>query len=63
MSGDTTMLREASVSQRKRMKRYRVSKSTIIKWQRREDTEDRSYRAHPLYTTLSTVQELIVIEL
>jgi hypothetical protein len=45
------------------MKRYSVSKSTIIKWQRREDVEDRSHRAHTLHTTLSAAQELIVVEL
>jgi transposase InsO family protein len=40
-----------------------VSKSTIIKWQRHEDVEDRSHRAHTLHTTLSAAQELIVVEL
>jgi transposase len=55
-------LREAG-SQRERMKRYSVSKATIIKWQRREDVEDRSHRAHTLHTTLSAAQELTVVEL
>jgi hypothetical protein len=45
------------------MKRYSVSKATIIKRQRREDVEDRSHRAHTLHTTLSAAQELIVVEL
>jgi transposase InsO family protein len=56
-------LRAAGVSQRELMKHYSVSKATIIKWQRREDVEDRSHRAHTLHTTLSAAQELIVVEL
>jgi transposase-like protein len=57
------MLREPGVSQRELMKRYSVSKSTILKWQRREDREDRLYRPHILHTTLPATQEMIVIEL
>ncbi|MDR1889684.1 MAG: IS481 family transposase, partial [Zoogloeaceae bacterium] len=56
-------LREAGFTQRALMQRYSVSKSTIIKWQGREDTEDRSHRAHTLHTTLSEGQERIVCEL
>ena len=56
-------LRAAGVSQRELMKRYSVSKGTIIKWQKREDTDDRSHRAHTLHTTLSAAEELIVVEL
>ncbi|MDR2164253.1 MAG: hypothetical protein LBO79_01170 [Zoogloeaceae bacterium] len=56
-------LREASVSQRKRIKHYSVSKSTIFKWRNREDTEDRLRRAYTPHTALSTAQELIVAEL
>jgi transposase len=51
------------VSQRELMRRYSVSKATIVKWQKREDVEDRSHRAHTLHTTLSAAQELIVVEL
>jgi hypothetical protein len=44
------------------MKCYKVSKDTIIKWQKREDVEDSSHQAHTLHTTLSAAQELIVVE-
>jgi transcriptional regulator with XRE-family HTH domain len=56
-------LREAGVSQCELMRRYSVSKATIVKWQRREDVEDRSHRAHTLHTTLCAAQELILVEL
>jgi DNA-binding transcriptional regulator YiaG len=51
-------LREVGVSQRELMRRYSVSKATIVKWQRREDVEDRSHRTHTLHTPLSAVQAL-----
>ena len=53
-------MREAGLTQRELMQRYSVSKSTIIKWQRREDVEDRSHRAHTPHTTLPVAQELVI---
>jgi transposase InsO family protein len=44
-------------------KRYNVTKSTASKWKRREHVQDLSHRAHKLNTTLSPVQETIVVEL
>ncbi|MDR2031031.1 MAG: hypothetical protein LBP86_01940 [Azoarcus sp.] len=43
-------LRESGVSQRELMRHYSVSKATIVKWQGREDVENRSHRAHTLHT-------------
>ena len=40
-----------------------VGIGTIRKWQRRESTEDRSHTSHNLQTTLSKVQETLVVEL
>lgn len=42
---------------------YSLSKATVLKWKKRENTEDLSHRPHKLHTTLSTVQEWIVCEL
>ena len=43
--------------------RYGVSVRTVRRWQTREDVLDRSHTPHRLSTTLSTVQEAIVVEL
>jgi hypothetical protein len=34
----------------------------VIKWQKREDMEDRSHRAHIPHTTFSATQEFIIVE-
>lgn len=44
-------------------KRYDITVVTARKWHRRNDVQDRSHRPHTLHTTLSPVQELLVIEL
>jgi hypothetical protein len=54
---------EAGLTPRGLMRRDSVGNATIIKWQRHEDVEDRSHRAHTLRTPLSAAQELIVVEL
>ena len=43
--------------------RYNISRGTARKWKGREDALDRSHRAHDLGTTLSPVQELLVLEM
>ena len=42
---------------------FNVSRATIIKWQGRDSTEDRSHRPHKLHTALTPVQEEIVVAL
>ena len=42
---------------------YNISRSTARKWRNRDDPLDRSHRAHQLHTTLSSAQELIVMEI
>lgn len=42
---------------------YNVNRSTIIKWQSRESFEDRSHRPHKSHTSLSPLQEDIVVQL
>ena len=44
-------------------KRYGVTAQTIYKWKHRESTADLSHTAHHLQTTLSCVQEAIVVHL
>jgi len=44
-------------------KEYNVTAATIIKWQSREDTHDRSHRPHKLNTRLTELQELILVEI
>ena len=43
--------------------RYNISRGTARKCKGREDGLDRSHRAHDLGTTLSPVQELLVLEM
>jgi len=42
---------------------YNISPVTARKWANREDAQDRSHRPHTLHTTLTPLQELIVVEL
>ena len=43
--------------------RYNVTKATVRKWRGRQSMNDRSHRPHLLHTTLSPVQEQLVVEL
>lgn len=43
--------------------RYNISRATVLKWKHRQTPEDLSHRPHKLHTTLSPVQEAIVVEL
>lgn len=44
-------------------KRYNTSEANIRKWQSRVECHDRSHTPHRLQTTLSEVQEAVVVEL
>jgi len=44
-------------------RRYGVSKPTVRKWRRREDSTDRPHCPHRLQTTLSAPQQAIVVAL
>jgi transposase InsO family protein len=44
-------------------RRYSVSEDTVRKWRRRTEFQDASHTAHTLQTTLSPIQEKIVVEL
>ena len=50
-------------SQRTLATRFGVSRLTIQKWQAREDVVDRSHRPHTLQTTLTPLQEEVVVML
>ena len=54
---------QSNLSVKELMIRYSLSKSTVLKWRKRQEFEDRSHRPHTLHTTLSTAQEWIVCEL
>ena len=43
--------------------RYSISEDTVRKWKKRDNFEDRSHTAHRLQTTLTSAQEIVVIEL
>lgn len=51
------------VSQEALAQKYNVTVQTIRKWQNREETTDKSHRPDRLQTTLSPIQEAIVVEL
>lgn len=50
-------------SQRSLANRFGVSRLTIQKWQARKDVGDRSHRPHTLQTTLTPLQEDVVVAL
>jgi len=56
-------IRNCGLSIKEIMVRYSISKSTAIKWRRRDDFEDRSHRPDTLSTTLTVAQEAIVCAL
>lgn len=56
-------IRNSDKTQRELADELGVGICTIRKWQRRESAEDRSHTSHNLQTTLSKVQEALVIEL
>ncbi len=42
-------------------KHFNVSRSTILKWRKRESVEDRSHRPRQIHTALTPLQEEIVV--
>lgn len=56
-------IRNSGLSIKEIMVRYSISKSTAIKWRRRDDFEDRSHRPDTLSSTLTAAQEAIVCAL
>lgn len=56
-------LRESPLPIAELARRYGLSKPTVRKWRRREDTADRSHCPQRLQTTLSPAQEAIVVAL
>lgn len=56
-------IHESGASLKQVAKTYNISLSTARKWRHRKDQLDRSHRAHELHTTLSSAQELIVLEI
>ena len=50
-------------SQRALAERFNVTRSTVQKWQSRDQVEDLSHRPHRLATTLTEGQEAVVVEL
>jgi hypothetical protein len=54
---------EAGLTPHGPMRRDSVGPATIVKWQRREDVEGRSHRAHTRHTGLCAAQAPIVVEL
>lgn len=56
-------IQESKLPQHELAALYNVSRLTIRKWQNRDSVEDASHRPHTLLTTLSPVQEDIVVML
>lgn len=56
-------IKDSTLPQHELAKLYTVSRHTIRKWQQRESVTDASHCPHSLPTTLSPVQEAIVVEL
>ena len=56
-------IRESDLCQAELARRYNVSRQTIRKWKERDSAEDLSHRPDTLRTTLTPVQEAIVVEL
>jgi Integrase core domain len=56
-------IRQSSASLGELAQRYNISRATVRKWKGRENPEDLSHRPHQLSTTLTPMQEAIVVEL
>jgi len=54
-------IRESTESVAALAERYHLTKPTVRKWRDREDVADKSHRPHHMHTTLSPVQEEIVV--
>lgn len=56
-------IRQSTKTQRALAEELGLGIGTIRKWQRRDSTEDRSHTSHHLQTTLTPLQEALVVEL
>ena len=56
-------LRQSTLSERTLAHQYNISRATIRKWKKRNSVEDHSHRPHVLHATLSSSEEVIVVEL
>lgn len=56
-------LRESRGSERALAREYNLNRGTVRKWKQRECVDDHSYRPHHLQSTLTSVQEVGVVEL
>ncbi len=56
-------IKDSGLSDREAAKVFDITRATAAKWLKRDDVQDRSYRAHTLHTTLSATQEAIVLSL
>ncbi len=56
-------IQESGLSQAALARKYGLTKDTVRKWQRRNSVEDRSHRPNTLKTTLSPLEEEVVIAL
>ena len=56
-------IRESELSQAELARRHNANRQTIRKWHSRDSVEDRPHRPATLHTTLTPVQEVIVVEL
>jgi hypothetical protein len=56
-------IKDSGLSSRGAAKVFNVTRATAKKWLGRDDVQDRSHRAHTRHTTLSAVQEAIVLAL
>ena len=54
-------IRHSTLSQKELAERFNVSRHTIRKWQGRDSVADGSHRPHTLHTTLTEVQEVLVV--
>ena len=44
-------------------KKYNLTRKTVRKWRKRQTVEDYSHRPHQLLTTLTPLEEAIVVEI
>jgi hypothetical protein len=56
-------IRASCLSRKQVMEKYNVGYATAAKWLERDDVEDRTHRPHKLQTTLTELQELIIVYL
>ncbi|MES2741954.1 MAG: IS481 family transposase [Pseudomonadota bacterium] len=56
-------IKDSGLSEREIAKAFNITRATAAKWLKRDSVQDRSHRAHTLYTTLSPAQEGVVLAL